>query len=144
MLGSLMDQASPGRYVGGCAVPCGDVNIEVFQVDFEGVFVALARDSCSPFAVVHFAVHQLLRDPRILHPEDMPCPSCLSLAQGGDDVWEFCSLYNLSVRDLVLPMDVEDVSKTSKTKVMQYSFILSVDGLHCRGEVRTGRLLCRL
>ena len=41
VLGSLVDQASPGWFVGRHTLPCYDVNVEVFQVDFEGVFLDL-------------------------------------------------------------------------------------------------------
>ena len=39
--GALVNHASPGWSVRCCVFPCGDVDVEVLEVSFQGVFEAL-------------------------------------------------------------------------------------------------------
>ena len=85
----------------------------------------------------------------------MTRPSCLCLAHGGDDAWEFRPLQHLSVGDLVLPADFENAAKTSEMKLLMVLFMSPVNGpgftavekccqddcslLYCRGGQQVDR-----
>ena len=58
--GALVDHASPGWSVRCCVFPGADVNVEVLEVSFQGVFEAPALSSCLPCPLTKFTV-QLFR-----------------------------------------------------------------------------------
>ena len=43
-----MSHVSPGWFVRCCIFPCGDVDVKVLEVSFQGVFEALALSSYLP------------------------------------------------------------------------------------------------
>ena len=57
--GALVDHAFPGWSVRCCVFPGGDVNVEVSEVSFQGVFEALSLSSCLPCPLTKFTVQQL-------------------------------------------------------------------------------------
>ena len=59
--GALVSHASPGWSVRCCVFPGGDINVEVLEVSFQGVFEALALSSCLPCPLTKFIVQQLFR-----------------------------------------------------------------------------------
>ena len=75
----------------------------------------------------------------------MTHPSCLCLADGGDDPREFRPLQHLGVGDLVLPADFENAAKTSEMKLLELLFMspVNVPGFTAVEKCRR-RLLCRL
>ena len=93
--GALVDHATPGWSVRCCVFPCGDVDGEVFEVSFQGVFEALTLSSHLPYPMLKFTVQQLLGYSGVWHSGDVTCPACLCLAHGGDDAGELCSLQHL-------------------------------------------------
>ena len=120
MAGTLVDQASPGWSVGCGVFPGGDVDVEVFQVGLQGVFVAPALTSNFSLAMSEFTVEQLFGDSRVRHSR--------GLAHGGDNARELCPLQHLGVGDLILPADVEDAAKTLEMELMELFFVSPVDG----------------
>ena len=58
--GALVNHASPDWYVRCCIFPCGDVDVEVLEVSFQGVFEALTVSSYLPCSFTKFTVQQLL------------------------------------------------------------------------------------
>ena len=54
-----MSHASPGWSVRCCVFPGGDINAEVLEVSFQGVFEALSLSSCLPCPLTKFTVQQL-------------------------------------------------------------------------------------
>ena len=57
--GALANHASPGWSVRCCVFPGGDIDVEVLEVSFQGVFEALALPSCFPCLLTKFTVQQL-------------------------------------------------------------------------------------
>ena len=57
--GALVNHASPVWSVRCCVFPGGDVNVEVLEVSFQGVFEALALSPCLPRPLNKFTVQQL-------------------------------------------------------------------------------------
>ena len=57
--GALVDHASPDWSVRCCVFPGGDVNVEVLEISIQGVFEALALQSCFPCPLTKFTVEQL-------------------------------------------------------------------------------------
>ena len=94
--GALVNHASPGWSVRCCVFPCGDVDVKVLEVSFQGVFEAFALSSYLPCPLTKLTVQQLLGYSGVWHSEDMTCPACLCLAHGGDDAGELCPLQHLS------------------------------------------------
>ena len=58
--GALGNHASPAWSVRCCIFPCGDVDVEVLEVSFQGVFEALTWSSYLPCPLSKFTVQQLL------------------------------------------------------------------------------------
>ena len=58
--GALVSHASPGWFVRCCIFPCGDVNVKVLEVSFQGVFEALVLSSHLPSPLTKLTVQQLL------------------------------------------------------------------------------------
>ena len=54
-----MNHASPDWSVRCYVFPCGDVDVEVLEVSFQGVFEALTLSSYLPFPLTKFTVQQL-------------------------------------------------------------------------------------
>ena len=69
-----------------------DVDVEVLQVGFEGAFVVLTLASYFPATTTEFTVQQLLGYHGGWHMTTVPCPSCLSFANDGNDAGEVCAL----------------------------------------------------
>ena len=57
--GALVNHASPDWSVRCYVFPCGDVDVEVLEVSFQGVFEALTLSSYLPFPLTKFTVQQL-------------------------------------------------------------------------------------
>ena len=104
----LVSHASPGWFVRCCIFPCGDVDVKVLEVSFQGVFEVLALSPYLPSPLTKLTIQQLLGYSGVWRLEDVTCRACLCLAHGGDDAGELCPLQHLRVRYLVLPADVED------------------------------------
>ena len=56
----VMNHAWPGWSVRCCIFPCGDVDVEVLELGFQGVFEALTLSSYLPCPLTKFTVQQLL------------------------------------------------------------------------------------
>ena len=128
MGGTFMNQVSPSWSVRCCSFPCCNVDVEVLHVDFEGVFVALTLASYFSATIAEFTVQQLLGYPAAWHTTNVSCPSSLSFAHGGNDSVEVCSLQNLGVRNLVLPIDVENVAETPEMELLKKFLMSSANG----------------
>ena len=123
-----VDHTSPGLSVRCCVFPGCHVDVNIFEVGFEGVFVVLALSSDLSSTTTEFTIQQLLGDTGVCHLKDVTSPSCLCLAHGGDDTREFRPLQHLSVGDLVLPADFKNAAKTSEMKLLELLFMSPVNG----------------
>ena len=56
MKGALGDLDSPGWSVRCCVFPGGDINVEILEVSFQGVFETLSLSSCLPCPLTKFIV----------------------------------------------------------------------------------------
>ncbi len=63
--GTFMNQVSPSWSVRCCGFPCCNVDVEVLQVGFEGVFVALTLASYFSATMTEIPVQQLLGYPAL-------------------------------------------------------------------------------
>ena len=57
--GALVNHASHGWSVRCCVFPGGDVNVEILEVSFHGVFEAFALSSCLPWPLTELTIQQL-------------------------------------------------------------------------------------
>ena len=114
-----MDHTSSGWSVRCCVFQGCDVDVETFEVGFQGVFVALALSSDLSSTTTEPTMPQLLGDMGVWHSKDVTRPSCLCLAHGGDYASEFPPFQQLSVGDLVLPSVLKNAAKTSEMKLLK-------------------------
>ena len=63
--GALMDHDSPGWSVRCCVFPGGDINVEILEVGFQGVFEALSLSSCLPCPLTKITAQQLFGYSRV-------------------------------------------------------------------------------
>jgi len=101
--GTSVHHTSPGWSVRCCVFQGCDVDVETFEVVFEGVFVALALSSDLSSTTTESTILQLLGDMGVWHSKDVTRPTRLCLAHGVAYASEFSPLKQLSVGDLVLP-----------------------------------------
>ena len=101
--GTTVDHTSSGWSVRCCVFQGCDVDVEIFEIGFERVFVALALSSDLSSITTESTMPQLLGYTGVWHSKNVTRPSCLCLAHGVDYASEFSPLQQLSVGDLVLP-----------------------------------------
>ena len=87
-----------------------DGDAEILERGFETVLETLALASHSSFPLTELTEEELFWDSRILHASDMACPPELCFPQCGVYAGESSLFQDLSVRDFVLPSDVQEVS----------------------------------
>ena len=95
-----------------------DVNVAAIEVRLHSVLVPLEGSSLVAMPLLQLSVQQHLRDPVVLHPDDVSCPSQLTLDDQALNAGEAAILQDLEVEHSVLPLrDVADLPQRSADNV---------------------------
>ena len=104
------------------------LDVTPLYVCFHSVFVSQLWAALVSLAELELSVHQASWQPKLLHSDDMPHPSKLSLDEHGLNAGGVGTLKNLQVGDVVLPADSEYGTESSHVEVLQ---LFDVSAIQC-------------
>lgn len=106
------------------------LDAEILQGGFEAVFKPLLRSSLVSLAFGQLSVEEHFREPVALHTAHMSRPPELGFLQQGVNASHFSFAENFSVRNFVLPADLENLPQAIEVEAVEF---FGMPLVHCPG-----------